>query len=198
MTSTNGSRPRCRRPPGARSATGSGSATDVAMTASCRRPTGGPCSAARPGVACVNPTAASASGTCTRSPRGSRTSTGTIPTWSTTSTACSPSGSIAASTASESTRSPWWASIPTCPTHRRPRRELPRPTCGRTTRTRCSGRRRTTTGGTGVRSWTTTSGRIPVASSSRSARPTPPSAPTCCCGTCSPISSTSRSRSTSC
>ncbi|GAP57373.1 alpha-glucosidase [Arthrobacter sp. Hiyo1] len=55
------------------------SATAWARTASCPRRTGTRFSAARPGSASPNRTAPRDSGTCTSSPRSSRTSTGTTP-----------------------------------------------------------------------------------------------------------------------
>ena len=95
------------RQPRARS--GSTSATARASTASCRPTTGWPCSVARRGAASPSPTARPGSGTCTCSRRGSPTSTGRTTTSRITSIACCASGSTAASRASASMPSGWWA-----------------------------------------------------------------------------------------
>jgi hypothetical protein len=71
-----------------RSGPGTGSATARVRTATSRPTTGGRSSAVRHGPASPRRMARPASGTSTRSRRGSPTSTGTTPTSSTTSTGC--------------------------------------------------------------------------------------------------------------
>ena len=85
-------------------------------TASCRRTTGSPSSAARPGPGSPSLTARPASGTCTCSRRSSPTSTGRTRTSGRSSRTCCGSGSSAAPTASGSTRRRCSPRTPPCPT----------------------------------------------------------------------------------
>ena len=106
-----GSRPRWRPARTARSAAATSSATAAARTVRCRRTTGCRTSAARPG-----PGSPTGSGTCTCSPRSSRTWTGPTRRSSTSSRTSCGSGWTSASTGSGSTSRTAWPRIPTWPT----------------------------------------------------------------------------------